>query len=462
MPYMDQVKSIFVSLQTVINWILASLILLFHRVVKVPPTTGKYDVCSTMLCWKKKPMHFKEKAIDIEWKMKREDMWVRMWFPVDKVVSENMRLQKCGYFLHPKDRQFERQIFPTMETLNTGYGILKFVGKHARTNSYVGEGVPVASGEFRVILYVHGQMSYPEKSSWLIEELTSHGFIVVATYHDDTSKSYPGPLLARHVVVNSAIDFLNRINQGLISEDFAPRGECRKLEGKMKLEDGVAIIGHSFGGASVIFRSGLWNANYEIPPNLSEEEKMLWSVDKKMEAPFKISKAIALDPWLAILPLEKYMDSNSSSLLIASADEWRNYHMDLNRLTSLTSRIRPTRRDGGFTELKVLNAFHQNFTDFPLYFESLLFPNLMKRLAKWLNHKHQDTEGPFYEIGSAPGVEALKHLIQIETRFMKEDNWSQEGKLKSLENLLSDYIRDTARAEKFMSIQGKTDERKES
>jgi len=55
--------------------------------------------------------------------------------------------------------------------------------KYARTNSFPSADLPIGGDRFPVLLFSHGWGGFRQQSTYLVEELASHGYVVVAVQH---------------------------------------------------------------------------------------------------------------------------------------------------------------------------------------------------------------------------------------------------------------------------------------
>jgi len=107
--------------------------------------------------------------------------------------------------------------------------------------------------------------SLPEKNTCLIERLVSKGYVVAAYYSDDISSKWPGPvcrrqhmlrfLLQRLVELNTKKDLQVGIELASASrgaKNFVKMKEENMFVGRLDLERGVGLLGHSFGATTTL------------------------------------------------------------------------------------------------------------------------------------------------------------------------------------------------------------------
>jgi len=106
-------------------------------------------------------------------------------------------------------------------------------------------------GPFPVVIFSHGNQSFAEQSTYLMEHLAGHGFVTAACEHvGNTLSTFDGTKLGyvaqqRPRDLSLVLDELTRMN-----DDPAD-----PLFGKLNL-DAVAIVGHSFGGTTALYIGG--------------------------------------------------------------------------------------------------------------------------------------------------------------------------------------------------------------
>ncbi|MBL8771901.1 MAG: hypothetical protein JNK30_11015 [Phenylobacterium sp.] len=109
---------------------------------------------------------------------------VRVWYPAGSVAG-----------LKPRRYFSEAEADTTARTLGelVGFGPFFTYVKHVRTNSY--EAAPLLAGAtgLPVVFYSHGYTSFLSQNTALMEELASHGYVVVSVQHtyDSSSTVFP-------------------------------------------------------------------------------------------------------------------------------------------------------------------------------------------------------------------------------------------------------------------------------
>lgn len=115
---------------------------------------------------------------------------------------------------------------------------------------------PIAAGSFPVAVFSHGHQGYAEVSSFLMEHLASHGWVVLAPDHTDNTL-FDGADRATEIYWQRPMDLSAVL-------DWAEAPGDDPLAGHVG--EGAVVLGHSFGGYTV---HALGGAAYD-PARLAE------------------------------------------------------------------------------------------------------------------------------------------------------------------------------------------------
>lgn len=132
--------------------------------------------------------------------------------------------------------------WPTPDT--SGFAATYFYGSDESEVAF--ENATVAEGTFPVVVFSHGHQAFAECSSFLMEHLASHGFVVIAPDHTN----------------NTTLDGADRATEIYIQRPFDLSAVIDALEaGSLPVPanryDGrLVVTGHSFGGYTVIASGG--------------------------------------------------------------------------------------------------------------------------------------------------------------------------------------------------------------
>lgn len=202
-------------------------------------------------------------------------------------------------------------------------GLLDFL--NARNHPCLINANPVADEKFPVVIFSHGLGGTMEMYTQLCQQIASHGFFVVAMEHEDGSGAYAetrtGEAIpykspddspySREKVLNFRRPFLKqRVSEtSAVLESILTPNPDNKLEDTNKelqkvlsaadTTKGVALVGHSFGGASLIMaaQSFLSNPDSKIQPtSLSVLDPWAFSLEEEV-----LNQGIDSIPMLSIL-----------------------------------------------------------------------------------------------------------------------------------------------------------------
>ena len=301
----------------------------------LPPPTGPYSVATRTTTWTDSS---RDETFTPEQDFRR--LVVQVWYPVDGKITG----QPAPYVDDPKlrmpalARQLQLPVFP-----------IKHFTK-VRTNS-LPDISPDHSGEtFPVILFSHGLSGMRFQNTSLMEELASHGYIVIAPDHpyeanitiypDGTTALYAGGK-RRSVLrgeASSHIDFsllsiLVCDLSFLIDRVMAQQSDQWITDLPINPEQ-VGIIGHSLGGAAVI------NTAFE---------------DDRVDA------VMVLDGWYLPVPDSVIVSGIDQPYMHLGQEVWKDAENYVRMDSMLSSRKGPI-----FT-LLVSNTKHPDYTDMPLF-----------------------------------------------------------------------------------------------
>ncbi|EPR11977.1 alpha/beta hydrolase family protein [Ruminiclostridium papyrosolvens] len=185
----------------------------------------------------------------------KRELMVQVWYPAEK--TENMKRAPYIKELLEVAKGFEKQ---------TGLPSLLFSHlKYVKSNSYLSAKLSVKQQKYPLLIFSHGFGATRNINTFEVEELASHGYIVVGIDH-----TYDA---AATVFSNGRVALYNGDNKKMITEDFEKMDghneiwvkdvqfvldkieEINKKDplniftGKIDL-DKIGMFGHSYGGAT--------------------------------------------------------------------------------------------------------------------------------------------------------------------------------------------------------------------
>ncbi len=261
------------------------------------------------------------------------ELLVQVWYPVEKVTGKpvpylyNLNIRADG--------------------IGAAGGFPGFLVSHidlVKTHSFLNE-TTIQNKQFPLLILSHGITGYKEIHTALIEELTSHGYVVaapdhtydcnltvfpdghIADYRSDIT-GYPDSVQIRRQQLNTRVADIRFILDQMLSDD--------EFHNVIDF-DKVGVLGHSYGGSTAI------QAAYE---------------DSRIKA------VLALDSWMNPIPELIIEQGISQPFLHLGRPHWDDseYPTSPARLVRFLKNVR---KDGIHYTLQ--GARHLDFSDVPLY-----------------------------------------------------------------------------------------------
>lgn len=222
-----------------------SALLILVPVFKLPNPTGAYAIGIKSEYWVDKSINERSTS--------HRELMVTMWYPADIEVTSREHVVRYPF----------KEIGGALESL---YGIpasLFNYMSYIKTNSYSQAMVSNKEEKYPVIVFSHGFNATRMQNFSQMEELASHGYIVISVDHplDAAYIKYPdGTFITNQI---SPFDFIHGDHQQNVLErskdasfiinmlDYFYTSSDHFLFGKVDLEH-VGIIGHSYGGATAV------------------------------------------------------------------------------------------------------------------------------------------------------------------------------------------------------------------
>lgn len=239
--------SVVVVAVTVISVLFSNYLPIFT----MPEPTGKYAVGTIS---RHLTDETREETITDEPGDKRELM-VNVWYPVDAEAAKSM----------PKEH-FASEL---SEAIRGGYSFPKQLFSHVKTiPTHVVKDAAISTAEkkYPVVLFSPGNSSTRFQSMTTVEELVSHGFIVVGIDHPYTAAKVVFPdgreIVWKEWLQTDSAAEMYKFNSGMVGiraadasfvldtlTQWNANDPDERLTGKLDL-DHVGIFGHSLGGAT--------------------------------------------------------------------------------------------------------------------------------------------------------------------------------------------------------------------
>ncbi|XP_038607670.1 platelet-activating factor acetylhydrolase [Tachyglossus aculeatus] len=346
---------------------------------------------------------------DLMFKPTREGSFLRLYYPSqdDKDQKNTVWIPNQEYFTGLMKFLTRHQFWGKF--LNLLFGSVKIPAKWE---------APFKSGEkYPLIIFSHGLGAFRTIYSAIGMDLASHGFIVAAVEHRDdsaaatyyfnetlTEKTWlyyknleegDNEYLIRHSQVlqranecRNALDLILDINSGKsVKNELGLKFKFEHLKDAIDPNQ-VAVMGHSFGGATVI---------------------QTLSQDKRFRC------GIALDAWM--LPLNDQVSSRvPQPLLFINSEKFQ----DLGSIQKMRALYQPG------TERKMITikgSVHQNFADFTFVTDD--------RIGKWLMLKGDINSNLALDLSNEASLAFLQEHLGLQRDY---DQWAHllDGKDENL------------------------------
>lgn len=314
--------------------------------------TGPYKVGTEIRYWvdsTREQVHAKEPGTERE-------LPIQIWYPADPEIEGTRK----PYIDHPGI--FEKAISQNQKMPGLFYSSLKLVQTHSISD------VPLAGRQdkYPVIIFSHGNTGWPGQNTYLVEQLASHGYIVVGVEHAGSANVsvlsdgrvipyYPD---AGQTLDNGAFDRL--VDEVWIKDIRFVLDELERLNvkdvrnrfvGHLDL-DRIGMIGYSLGGATtvqILLTDGRVKAGINMDGGFYGKERVEGGINRPfmlMSADSTFSKDGMTDEQLSQLGLTK-------GDYAATIDE-------------LLTRQKHAATGGNYV-LTIKNTDHSSFSDLPLY-----------------------------------------------------------------------------------------------
>jgi predicted dienelactone hydrolase len=251
--------SLFFILYISISGVLPSVLPVFS----FQPPTGSYEVgtASFMLEDRGKVDTNRSNTTDAADSIDSTDyrkLMIQVWYPAE--LDSNA--QRAPYVEH---------ISPLLEGVGDAISIPPFLLSHlqyVQSNAYKDVRVAKAQAKYPVLLFSHGLTGFRNQNTFQVEELASHGYIVVSIDHpyDAAAVVYPDQsVISLKLESLSGFDsYVDKSKVWLEDSQFvldsltshqavtgAASNELKQLTAHMDMSQ-IGALGHSFGGATAV------------------------------------------------------------------------------------------------------------------------------------------------------------------------------------------------------------------
>ncbi|MFD0713050.1 alpha/beta hydrolase family protein [Paenibacillus sp. GCM10027626] len=209
--------------------------------------TGPYKIGTVTYDWKDER---REETLTPKPGDKRELM-VQIWYPADAKAKG----KPVSYLSNPDVfAEGYSKVLNLPKLLFTTFGYVK---THAIENAEISNQEP----SYPVLIFSHGFSGHKNQNTFQIEQLVSHGYIVVGIDHtySSTASVFSDGRVANYVPQDTgSIAYLDKANDGWVAdakfvldqvEKLAGNDPDHRFTGRMDMNN-VGMFGHSFGGAT--------------------------------------------------------------------------------------------------------------------------------------------------------------------------------------------------------------------
>ncbi|MDK8181317.1 acetylhydrolase [Paenibacillus sp. UMB4589-SE434] len=183
----------------------------------------------------------------------KRELMVQIWYP----ASSASKGERTPYVAYP-------DLFANgySKALNMPKPLFTSIGL-VKTHAVEGAALSDKEPEYPVLLFSHSLNGAKNQNTFEIEQLVSHGYIVVGidhTYHSTTTVFPDGRVVHFVPQESNTIDYLDKLNDKWVEdatfvlnqiEELTQHDPDNRFTGRMDLER-IGMFGHSFGGATTV------------------------------------------------------------------------------------------------------------------------------------------------------------------------------------------------------------------
>jgi predicted dienelactone hydrolase len=360
-------KPVILALQLVLLTLFLTVSVLpvyFFPVFSFAKPTGSYSVGTTLYEWvdEQRSEPYSTNPND------RRELVVQIWYP-----AENVQGSKPTRYIYDNSKDVKAALakwknFPafTLDQL----GVI-------RTHAFADAVLSKAEPEYPVLLFSHGMRGVRTQNTFEVEELASHGYIVVGIDHtyDAGATVFPGGrTIVQQTSANVTTDYkVSDQHISLWNDDSAfVLDQLEKLNqhdaddrwtGRMDLNR-IGMFGHSYGGANayqMLLKDSRIKAAIDMDGGLFGEKRASATAGEGARKPFLLmNAAVTVDRNQLLDVLSKYPAEKIKGWTGQTPDELKG-GFDLNLKRWQESVV------GGGLSLVIPHGSHYSFTDLTLY-----------------------------------------------------------------------------------------------
>jgi predicted dienelactone hydrolase len=243
----SRIRLILITTLAVLYSFIAVALPLLLPVFTFEKPTGPYKIGTVSYAWKddrREELHTPEPG-------DKRELMIQIWYP----ASSTAKGKKAPYVSHPDvfaDGYSKALHMPKLLFTSIGF---------AKTNAIEAAELSDQESAYPVLIFSHSLNGTKNQNTFEVEQLASHGYIVVGIDHTyrSTISVFPDGRTVQFVPQESnTIDYLDKINDEWVEdakfvldqvEKLAKNDPDHRFTDRMDLER-IGMFGHSFGGAT--------------------------------------------------------------------------------------------------------------------------------------------------------------------------------------------------------------------
>ncbi|OMF51311.1 alpha/beta hydrolase family protein [Paenibacillus peoriae] len=188
----------------------------------------------------------------------KRELMVQIWYPASSTSKGSI----APYLLHSD--VYAQALHNVLHLPKLLFTNLEFVKTHSVEKAPLSD----AEGKYPVLVFSHGLHGYKNQNTFQVEQLASHGYIVVGIDHTNNSVAsvFPDGHIAnfesqgKEGFEQLQFTHMDKLNQGWVKdasfvvdqiEKLSKHDPDQRFTGRMDLER-IGMFGHSFGGATTV------------------------------------------------------------------------------------------------------------------------------------------------------------------------------------------------------------------
>lgn len=363
------VKLIFVTILAIMYSAVAVVLPILLPVFTFDKPKGPYKIGTVTYDWVDNQ---RDEILTSDPNDKRELM-VQIWYPADAKAKGRTQVyhSNIDVFAEGYNKMFN---FPKFLFSSIGY-----VKTHSIENAEISNAEP----SYPVLLFSHGLTGNKMQNTFQVEQLVSHGYIVVGIDHtySSTASIFPDGRVAPLIMqdINSIAD-LDKANVQWVEdakfvldqvEQLAANDPDQRFTGRMDMNN-VGMFGHSFGGATsvqalmtdsrikaALNMDGALYGERRIPEEGLKKPFMMMNADSSVEGMKKTAEGSPIDMSKEVLPRFDHVTTGGNYWLIIN----KMNHLSFTDMVLFSPLLQLMQGRDVREGLSLINDYSQDFFD---------------------------------------------------------------------------------------------------